>query len=94
MDPGLCPLSKLQIQFWCYEDEVPLCVTCRLYSHHEHEVTRYTDKNEEQLSQLYVAVQDMVNLFDRMKETTKTIENKRKLLLSENKLLKLEVKCS
>ena len=94
MDPGFCAVPNLQIEFWCYEDEVPLCLACRLNSHHQHEVTRYTDKNEEQLSQLYEAVDELVDLVHRMKETSKAIEDKRKLLLSEHKLFKLEVKKS
>ena len=55
IDPGFCSVHNLKIEFWCYEDDSPLCMACRLYSHNQHEVTRYTDKNKEQLSQLYEA---------------------------------------
>ena len=91
VDPGICPVHNMQITFWCYEDKTPLCLSCRLHSHHQHEVTRYRDKNEEQMSNLYDAVDEMVDLLDRMKETSKAIEVKRKKILSECKLFKNQV---
>ena len=93
MDPGFCAVPNLQIEFWCYEDEVPLCLACRLNSHHQHEVlTRYTDKIKEQLRQLSEAVDKMVDLVEGMKGTSKAIEERRKLLLSKQKFFKLQVK--
>lgn len=79
------------MDYWCYEDEVPLCAGCRITSHLTHDVVKITEKNAEELNQFYTAVDETVTMIDEMRNAYKSIQKKYGSIRSEYNTLSKQV---
>lgn len=77
------------MDYWCYEDEVPLCSGCRISHHVTHDVVKITEKNKGEIDEFYTAVDETVKMIGDMKKTCKAIREKTGSVHSEyNTLIK------
>lgn len=71
------------MEFWCYEDEVPLCKGCRISYHLQHDVVKIIDRNKVEMEVFYSVADETVQLVDEMKKTCKEIKDQTKRVQSE-----------
>lgn len=76
--PGKCSVHGIEMEFWCYEDEVPLCRGCRIDTHLQHDVVKFTDRNKEEMDLFYSVADETVQLVDNLKKTCKEIKEQTK----------------
>lgn len=81
--PGKCSTHSFTMEFWCYEDEVPLCKGCRISYHLQHDVVKIIDRNKVEMEVFYSVADETVQLVDEMKKTCKEIKDQTKRVQSE-----------
>lgn len=82
-DNSKCPIHQIEVEYFCVNDNIPICIKCVDVLHSEHIIKKLEEVNDHYQIEIQALIEKGKEYYEQIKELIDNLENANKVLINE-----------